>query len=162
MQHPPPTHPLTAFAARHPLLLVLLLGCVLTGLCALAGPLLTPPALARWTFHIREEDEMRALLGLIGIRHLPIFLLAVTAGQVIFRLVRNTAPRTVASASLPYLLYLIVQGVLDSSAAGEAPFSWVTYEPAYFIWPHFLTVPLGLAAAAHMVARARRGAPDSQ
>jgi uncharacterized protein YbdZ (MbtH family) len=45
---------------------------------------------------------------------------------------------------------------VDSIQAGAFVFSWVSYQPAYFVWPHFLAVPLGLAAAARMVARKAR------
>jgi hypothetical protein len=148
----PPHHPLSQ---RRRLLLALALGTLLALACALAGPWLTPPAIARWTFHNMEQDEARALLGLIGIRHLPIFLLAVASGRMIFQRLRSTAAVTVAVTALPYLLYVVVHGVLDALAAGEPAFSWVGYEPAYFIWPHFVTVPLGLWAGARMAARRR-------
>jgi len=147
----PPPHP-RPYPPRR-LLLALALGAVLALACALAGPWLTPPALARWTLHSMEQDEARALLGLIGIRHLPVFLLAVAAGLVIFRLLHSTAAVTVAVTALPYLVYVVVQGTLDALAAGEPAFSWIGYEPAYFIWPHFVTVPLGLWAAARLAAR---------
>lgn len=135
------------------LLLALALGAALALACALAGPWLTPPAIARWNVYTVEQDEARALLGLIGIRHLPIFLLAVAAGRLIFARLRSAAAVTVGVTALPYLVYVVVHGVLDALAAGEAAFSWVGYEPAYFIWPHFVTVPLGLWAAARMAAR---------
>lgn len=148
---PPPPRPLSR--ARR-LLLALALGALLALACALAGPWLTPPALARWQVYTVEQDPARALLGLIGIRHLPLFLLAAAAGRLIFARLRSAAAGTVAVTALPYLVYVVAHGVLDALAAGEAAFSWVGYEPAYFIWPHFVTVPLGLWAGARMAARA--------
>ncbi|MCZ8252167.1 MAG: hypothetical protein O9318_06835 [Hylemonella sp.] len=123
---------------------------------ALIGPLLNPPALVRWDVQIMEQDELRAVLGLIGIRHLPIFLLALVLGHGIFQLLRSTGADVVIAAVLPYLLYLVAHGVYDSLSTGEPPFSWVSYEPAIFIWPHFIAAPLGLVAAAIRVARLRR------
>ena len=146
-------------AGRRLQLLALPLGILLAIVCALIGPLLDPPAIARWSVQSNDQDEMRAALGLIGIRHLPMFLLAVALGNVIFRLVKSTAPWAIAVTTAPYLAYVIGRGVLDSLAAGETAFSWVTYEPAYFIWPHFVAVPLGLFAAARMVARKKSRSP---
>jgi hypothetical protein len=42
---------------------------------------------------------------------------------------------------------------MESMAVGESPFSWMGYEPVYFIWPHFVAVPLGLYMASRMVRR---------
>lgn len=132
------------------------LGVVLALVLALLGPLLNPPALVRWDVQMMEQDELRAVLGLIGIRHLPIFLLALVLGHGIFRLLRSTRADTVIAVVLPYLLYLVAHGIYDSIASGESPFSWVSYEPAVFIWPHFVAAPLGLVAAAIRVARLQR------
>lgn len=150
----PPLPPRAWNRARR-LLLALALGALLALAAALAGSWLTAPALARWQVYTLEQDSARALLGLIGLRHLPIFLLALAAGRLIFARLGSTAALTVAVTALPYLVYVVVHGVLDALAVGEAAFSWVGYEPAYFIWPHFVTVPLGLAAAARMAARRR-------
>jgi hypothetical protein len=136
-----------------PLWLALLWGVGLALACALLGPLLTPPALARYTLHLMEDDRPRALLGLIGVRHLPVFLLAFAWGLAALAWLGRTSARTVLALALPYWVYAVVQGVMDSLQAGERAFEWVFYEPAYFIWPHFLTVPMGLAAAAHRLAR---------
>lgn len=134
--------------ARHrSVALALAIGLVLALACALAGPWLTPPALARWTFQMHEQDEVRALLGLLGIRHLPLFIMAYVAGRMIIRILgRSSAPLHLVAAC-PYLAYVCVQGVLDSLGAGETAFSWISYEPSYFIWPHFVAVPSGLLAA---------------
>jgi hypothetical protein len=131
--------------------MLLLLGSVLAGLCVVAGTLLTPPAIARWTIQTNEQEEWRAVLALIGVRHLPLFLLAVALGNAQFRLVGNSSVAAVGVSGLPYLVYVFVTGILESLAAGETAFSWLVYEPSYFIWPHFVAVPAGLMAAAHMV-----------
>jgi hypothetical protein len=130
-----------------------LLGVVLALVCAGAGSLLTRPALARWTVQIMEEENFRAALALLGVRHLPLFLIAVALGNLIFTWVRSTSLSTVAAAAAPFIAYVIGAGSMDSLAAGESALSWVTYEPAYFIWPHFVAVPAGLLAASRMVAR---------
>jgi len=135
-----------------------MLGMVLALICAGAGSLLTAPALARWTAQIMEEENVRAALALLGVRHLPLFLMAVALGNVIFTWVRCTSLAAVAAAALPFIAYVIGAGTLDSLAAGEPALSWVTYEPAYFIWPHFVAVPAGLYAASRMVARRTRAA----
>jgi len=132
-------------------LMLLLLGSVLAGLCAVAGALLTPPAIVRWTIQINEQDEWRAVLALIGVRHLPLFLLAVAYGNAQFRLVGNSSVAAVGVSCLPYLVYVVATGILESLAAGKAALSWLAYEPFYFNWPHFVAVPAGLLAAAHMV-----------
>ena len=134
-------------------LMFLTLGVFLTLVCAYVGELLTPPAIARWTLQSNEHDEFRAALAMIGVRHLPLFLLSVALGNVIFRMVRRTSLRAVATVAAPYVVYVMFRGVLESLDAGESAWSWVTYEPAYFIWPHFITVPAGLFAAARMVGR---------
>jgi len=132
-------------------LMLLFLGSVLAGLCAVVGALLTPPAIARWTIQANEQEEWRAVLALIGVRHLPLFLLAVAFGNVQFRLVGNSSGAAAGVSCLPYLVYVLTTGILESLSAGEAAFSWLVYEPFYFIWPHFVAVPAGLLAAAHMV-----------
>ncbi len=132
------------------------LGVALALVLALVGPLLNPPAVLRWDVQILEQDELRAMLALIGIRHLPIFLLTVALGHGIFWLLRSTRADVVIAALLPYVLYLVAHAVYDSLSTGEPPFSWVSYEPAIFIWPHFIAAPLGLVAAAIRVARLRR------
>lgn len=86
------------------------------------------------------------------------FLISVALGNGIFTLVKSTSWVTVATVAAPYILYVIGAGTMDSLAAGESALSWVTYEPAYFIWPHFIAVPAGLYAASRMVARRTRHA----
>jgi hypothetical protein len=122
--------------------------------------LLDAPAIARWTIQSYEEENLRAAFALIGVRHLPMFLLAVAAGNAVFRLLKNTSPAMVALSIAPWLLYVVVTGTMESMAVGESPFSWMAYEPAYFIWPHFVAVPLGLYMASRMVHR-RRAMPAS-
>lgn len=131
----------------------LFLGALVAALAALLGPLLDAPAIARWTVQSYDGEELRAAFALVGVRHLPMFLLAVTAGNAVYRLLKNTSPAMVATSIIPWLLYVIVTGTMESMAVGESPFSWVGYEPAYFIWPHFVAVPLGLYAASRMVRR---------
>jgi len=131
----------------------LLLGALVAALAALLGPLLDAPAIARWTIQSYEEENLRAAFALIGVRHLPMFLLAVAAGNAVFRLLKNTSPAMVAVSIVPWLLYVMVTGTMESMAVGESPFSWMAYEPAYFIWPHFVAVPLGLYMASRMVHR---------
>ena len=132
------------------------MGAVLALVCAYAGDWLTPPALTRWTIQINDNDELRAALAMVGVRHLPIFLIAVAIGNLMFTAVKSISALTVGLAAIPYLLYVIGTAVHDSLEAAEPAFSWVTYEPGYFIWPHFIALPLGLLAAARMVKR--RGA----
>ena len=133
----------------------LLLGALVAALAALLGPLLDAPAIARWTIQSYEEENLRAAFALIGVRHLPMFLLAVAAGNAVFRLLKNTSPTLVAVSTVPWLLYVLVTGTMESMAVGESPFSWMSYEPAYFIWPHFVAIPLGLYMASRMVRRRR-------
>ena len=116
--------------------------------------------MARWSVQSYEDENLRAAFALIAIRHLPMFLLAVAAGNTAFRLLKNTSLALVAISSLPWLIYVVVTGTLDSMAVGESPFSWVSYEPAYFIWPHFVAIPLGLYAASRMVRRRRMTVPS--
>jgi len=137
-------------------LTTLLMGAALALVCAYAGDWLTPPALARWTIQINDGDDLRAALAMVGVRHLPIFLIAVACGNLLFTAVRRTSMATVGVAAMPYLLYVLGTAVQDSLDAAEPAFSWVAYEPGYFIWPHFIALPLGLLAAARMVKR--RGA----
>ena len=144
---------------RHRAITALFWGAVLAGLAAWLGPLLNPPAIARWTVQSFEEEYLRAAFALVAIRHLPMFLLSVTAGNLIFRLLKDTSPAIVAVTTFPWLLYVIAAGTMDSVAAGEAPLSWVVYEPAYFIWPHFIAEPAGLFAAGSMVRRRRLRRP---
>jgi undecaprenyl pyrophosphate phosphatase UppP len=127
------------------------LGCVLAALCAFFGSLLNPPAIARWENQTRELDETRALLAMIGIRHLPIFLFCVMAGNAIFTMLKNTTWIAVLVVSTPYLIYAFVTAILESLEVGEPAFSWMGYEPSYFIWPHFVFVPAGLMASSRMV-----------
>jgi hypothetical protein len=136
----------------------LLLGTALALVCAGMGALLTPPAIARWSVQINENEEIRAALAMLGVRHLPMFLIAVALGNGIFTLVKSTSWVPVATVAAPYILYVMGAGTMDSLAAGESALSWVTYEPAYFIWPHFIAVPAGLYAASRMVARRTRHA----
>lgn len=45
-------------------------------------------------------------------------------------------------------------GTMEFMAVGESPFSWASYEPAYFIWLHFVATPFfRLYAASHMARR---------
>jgi len=129
------------------------LGCVLAWMCVFLGSILNPPALARWENQTHELDEMRAFLAMIGIRHLPIFLLCVVIGNGIFSMMKNTAWFTVVAVSMPYLIYAFLTAILESLEIGEPAFSWVGYEPSYFIWPHFFFVPAGLIASYRMAHR---------
>lgn len=131
----------------------LLLGSVLAVACAYIGAALTPPAIARWTIQINDQQELRALFAMLGIRHLPLFLLSALGGNVIFTLLKDTSRSVVTLAVAPYIFYVVGTGILESLAAGESAWSWVTYQPSYFIWPHFIFVPAGLLAAANMVKR---------
>lgn len=142
-------------ACRRPIT-ALVLGALLASLAAWVGPLLDAPAIARWTVQTHEENHFRAAYALVAIRHLPVFLLAVAAGNGIFRVLRNPSPGLLTACALPWLLYVVVTGVVESVAVGDGPFSWVIYEPAYFIWPHFIAVPAGLYASSRMVKRRRR------
>jgi len=137
----------------------LFLGALVALLAALLGPLLDGPAVARWTVQSYEEEHLRAAFALIAIRHLPMFLLAVATGNVMFRLLKSTSPALVALSSVPWWLYVVVTGTMESVAVGESPFSWMSYEPAYFIWPHFVAIPMGLYAASRMVRRRRVSVP---
>ncbi len=137
-------------------LLILLMGAALALVCAYVGDWLTPPALARWTIQINDNDELRAALAMVGVRHLPIFLIAVALGNLMFTVVKSTSMATVGLAAIPHMLYVFGTAVHDSLDAAESAFSWVAYEPGYFIWPHFIALPLGLLAAGCMVKR--RGA----
>ncbi len=73
----------------------LFLGALVAALAALLGPLLDGPAIARWTVQ-SEEENLRAAFALVGIRHLPMFLLAVAAGNAVYRLLKSTSPAMVA------------------------------------------------------------------
>ena len=137
---------------RH-LALTVVIGSVLALVCASAGSWLNPYAIARWTIQDNAQDAPRAILALIGIRHLPIFLLAVALGNVLFLLIGNMSTATLVTACCPYLVYVLCTGIAEAMVAGESAWSWVSYEPAYFIWPHFVAVPLGLIAARNMVRR---------
>lgn len=131
----------------------MLLGSVLAVACAYVGAALTPPAIARWTIQINDQEELKAMFAMLGIRHLPLFLLCVLCGNVIFTLLKDTSRSVVTLAVAPYIFYVVGTGILESLAAGESAWSWVTYQPSYFIWPHFIFVPAGLLAAASMVKR---------
>lgn len=133
------------------LLYLLALGSFLACLCLALGSVLNPPALARWENQTHGLDEMRAFLAMIGIRHLPVFLLSIAVGNWIFTVMKNTGWLTVWVVLTPYLLYVFVTAIFESLEMGEAAFSWVSYEPSYFIWPHFVFVPAGLIAASRMV-----------
>jgi hypothetical protein len=137
---------------RRPLA-ALILGALLAGLAAWVGPLLDPPALARWTVQTHEENDFRAAYALMAIRHLPMFLLAVAAGRLIFQVVEKPSVHLVAISALPWLLYVVATGIRESLAIGEEPFEWMVYQPAYFIWPHFIAIPAGLYAASRMANR---------
>jgi len=141
---------------KYPMFVLLGLGLVLAAVCAYLGSLLTPIALARWTIQTNEQDEVRAVLAMVGIRHLPLFLLAVLFGNFAFTLVRHSTTKAAGVVMLPYLGYVLFSAVADSLEAGEGAWSWVVYEPAYFIWPHFVAVPAGLLAAGRMVQRRLR------
>ena len=132
-------------------LLALLAGSTLAIVCAYVGDWLTPPALARWTIQINDGDNLRAALAMVGVRHLPVFLIAVLIGNLVFTAIKTTSAGTVGLAAIPYLVYVVGTAIHDSLEAAEPAFSWVTYEPGYFIWPHFIALPLGLLAAARMV-----------
>lgn len=133
------------------LLLLFAIGCALAASCVFLGSLLTPPALARWETQTRELDETRASLAMIGIRHLPIFLFCVVIGNAIFTMIKSTAWIAVLMVSTPYLIYAFATAILESVKMGESAFSWLGYEPSYFIWPHFVFVPTGLIASRRMV-----------
>jgi len=137
----------------------LFLGALVAVLAALLGPLLDGPAIARWSVQSYEDENLRAAFALIAIRHLPMFLLAVAAGNLVFRLLKNPSLALLVLSAVPWLLYVVVTGTLDSVAVGENPFSWVSYEPAYFIWPHFVAIPLGLYTASRMVRRRQMAVP---
>lgn len=128
----------------------LALGSLLASLAAWCGPLLDPPAIARWTIQTHEENYFRAAYALIAIRHLPMFLLAVAAGRLIFLVLEKPSLRTVTAIALPWLLYVVVTGVQESVAIGEEPFEWLVYQPSYFVWPHFVAIPAGLYAASRL------------
>ncbi|MES2242035.1 MAG: hypothetical protein V4639_04100 [Pseudomonadota bacterium] len=145
---------MTMSSSRRPIA-ALILGALLASLAAWVGPLLDPPALARWTVQTHEENDFRAAYAFMAIRHLPMFLLAVAAGRLIFQVLEKPSVRLVAASALPWLLYVVVTGVMESVAIGEKPFEWVVYQPAYFIWPHFVAIPAGLCAASRMVNRRR-------
>lgn len=134
----------------------LLLGSALAVAYAYIGAALTPPAIARWTIQINDQEELRALFAMLGIRHLPIFLLSVLGGKVIFSLLKDTSRPMVALAVAPYIFYVVGTGILESLAARESAWRGVTYQPSYFIWPHFVSVPVGLLAAAGRVKRRNR------
>lgn len=134
-------------------LLGLVSGALLALVCVYAGDLLTPPALARWTIQINDQADLRAAFAMIGVRHLPIFLIAVAFGNLAFTKLRDTSPSTLLLMISPYLSYVLVSAIRDSLAAAEPAFSWLSYEPSYFIWPHFIALPLGLLAASRMVRR---------
>ncbi len=129
----------------------LFLGCLVAALAAFLGPLLDAPAIARWTVQSYDDEGLRAAFALVGVRHLPMFLLAVAAGNAVYRLLKSTSLAMVALSVIPWLVYVIVTGTMESMAVGESPFSWVGYEPSYFIWPHFVAIPLGLYMASRMV-----------
>jgi hypothetical protein len=135
------------------LMLALLLGTLFALVCAYVGTLLTPPAIARWSVQMNEQEDIRAELAMLGIRHLPMFLMSVAIGNWIYTVIKNTSLQVAAITAAPYILYVIGTGIFESLDIGEQAFSWVTYEPAYFIWPHFIAVPAGLYAASRMVKR---------
>jgi hypothetical protein len=138
------------------LMLALFLGTLSALVCAYVGAWLTPPAIARWSAQMYEQDEIRAALAMLGVRHLPMFLLSVVIGNGIYTLVKSTSLQAIAVTAAPYILYVMGTGIAESLAAGEPAFSWLTYEPAYFIWPHFIAVPAGLYASSRMVKRRKR------
>ena len=107
-----------------------------------------------------HDDETKVRRGMVPWRMLcAMFLLAVAAGNGVFRLPKSTSPALVALSSVPWWLYVVVTGTMESVAVGESPFSWMSYEPAYFIWPHFVAIPVGLYAASRMVRRRRLSVP---
>ena len=138
------------------LLLFLFLGCGLAALCVVAGSVLTPPALARWDTQTHENDHFRAALAIIGIRHLPIFLLSIAIGNAVFTWQKDAKPQAVLALFAPYLVYLVGTAIAESLELGEPAFSWVGYEPRYFVWPHFVCVPAGLMASHRMVRQRNR------
>lgn len=131
----------------------LALGIALAVVCAGVGAMLTPPAVLRWSVQINDNEPLRAAFAMLGVRHLPLFLLAVALGNGIFTLLKSTSLGAIATVATPYILYVIGAGTMDSLSTGEPALSWVAYDPAYFIWPHFVAVPAGLYAASRMVAR---------
>ena len=141
--------------------LSLLLGSALALSCTMFGAFLTPLALARWNYQTQQHDELRALWAMIGIRHLPVFLFAIAAGKLIFACLKDPSAKLAAIAIAPYLIYLLATAIAESLGAGEPAFSWVGYEPWYFIWPHFVAAPAGLFCALSMVRRRRRSATPS-
>lgn len=133
------------------LLCYLALGSLLALLCVALGSVLNPAALVRWENQTQAHDALRAFWAMIGIRHLPVFLLCIAAGNLIFTAMKDAARSRAWVVSTPYLLYVLVTAILDSLRAGETAFSWLGYDPSYFIWPHFVFVPAGLIAASRMV-----------
>jgi hypothetical protein len=139
--------------SRRQLALALALGALFAFVCAHVGAWLDPPAIARWSAQSYEQDELRAALAMVGIRHLPMFLLAVACGNLLYTALKNTSAQMVAATAAPYILYLLGAGARESLNMSEPAWSWLAYEPAYFVWPHFIAVPSGLYAASRMVRR---------
>jgi len=135
------------------LVLAFFLGTLFALVCAYAGALLTPPAIARWSVQMHEQEEIRAALAMVGVRHLPMFLISVAMGNWMYVVIKNTSFQVIAVTAAPYILYVIGTGIFESLEIGEHALSWLTYEPVYFIWPHFIAVPAGLCASSRMVNR---------
>jgi hypothetical protein len=133
--------------------LALFLGLLFASVCAYMGTWLTPPAIARWSVQMHEQEELRAALAMLGVRHLPMFLLAVALGNWMYTVIKNTSLQAIAVTAAPYILYVMGTGISESLDMGEHALSWLMYEPAYFIWPHFVAVPSGLYASSRMVKR---------
>ncbi len=144
---------LSTCVKSHSIVFLGFFGVLLAAVCAYVGPWLMVPAMDRWTIQTNDHDEIRALLAIIGIRHLPMFLVATAFGNWAFSVSGNISTKAVGMAMLPYLVYVLAAAVLDARDTGETAWSWISYEPAYFIWPHFVAVPVGLIAARFMVKR---------
>ena len=137
-------------------LMTLLIGAALALVGAVVGDWLTPPALARWTIQIKDNDERVVGVGVGGVPAITVFLVGVVCVRLLFAVVKSTSLAHVALAALHDLLCVVGTAVCNSLGAEGSAFSWVAYEPGYFIWPHFIALPLGLLEAARMVKR--RGA----
>lgn len=127
------------------------LGCAFATLLVFVGSALNAPALARWEVQTQDHDTARAWLAIIGIRHLPMFLLSCAIGYAALKTVKNTRPLAALTLVVPYMLYVFLTSIAESLELGEPAFSWLHYEPGYFIWPHFVFVPAGVFASYRMV-----------
>lgn len=112
-----------------------------------------PHAMERWEIQSRAQDEGRAFLALVGVRHLPMLLLVIAIGNWGFTASGVTSPKALGVVVLPDLLYVSSAAVADAHATTESLWDSLNYESAYFIWPHFVAVSAGLLAARSMVLR---------